>query len=88
VTLLSLVLAGIALAGGSGSLADLFSPAGVVAIVGAFLIGSVEAMRWPIIVVLLVGVLAYLVDWHAAARMRTAYSEFWYVVRSRRGRED
>ena len=87
VALLSLVLVGIALRGGSGapwSVADVLSLAGLVSGVGAFVAGSIEAMEWPVIVVLAVGVLAYVVDWLAAARMRRVYSEFWYTVRGRR----
>lgn len=88
VALLSLILVGIALGGGSGaqwSFADVLSLAGFASVVGAFVLGSIEAARWPIIVVVAVGGLAYVVDWLAAARIRTVYSEFWYAVRGRRG---
>jgi ABC-type iron transport system FetAB permease component len=47
-------------------------------------LGSISAMKWPVVALLVVGVLAYIADWLAAARMRRVYSEFWYVVRGKR----
>jgi hypothetical protein len=87
VAFLTLGLVGLALRGGSGaewSFADLLSSAGIASAVGTFVLGSISAMKWPVVALLVVGVLAYIADWLAAARMRRVYSEFWYVVRGKR----
>jgi uncharacterized protein (DUF2235 family) len=87
VAFLTLGLVGLALRGGSGaewSFADLLSSAGIASAIGTFVLGSISAMKWPVVALLVVGVLAYIADWLAAARMRRVYSEFWYAVRGKR----
>lgn len=90
VVILSVVVLALALKAGLGGAAewakpepwlDLFSPMGLLKLVGGFLVSAARGARWGVIWLLAAAAGAYLFGWFAARRMKRVFSEFWYAVR-------
>jgi hypothetical protein len=65
---------------GDGSL-DWLSMQGLVTLVAGFLLAAIRGARWSILLLVVAGVLAYLLNWLVGKRIRRVFSEFWYAVR-------
>jgi uncharacterized protein (DUF2235 family) len=60
---------------------DLLSPAGLLKLVGGFLVSAARGARWGVFWLVVLALVAYGFGWFAASRMKRIFSEFWYDVR-------